>query len=404
MEIGSTEYFAYLTAAIYWALILCWAIILVFYWREYRRVKRLSPMIGTLLVVIFIDGARTLVESLYFGTWYTARTHLIPYSLWTLLSEPQYVILPKALTLIAALIILAVIVRRWFDDLEAEVTHRREVDALYAGLTRAHAELQASQQAQRELTEMIVHDMRTPLTSVISGLQTVAMLDESEGETRQILLQSAREGGQRLLRMVNDLLDINRLEAREMPLAPEEFAAVDAARAALATVESLAAEKELQLAIASADEDLRVRADPEITRRVLVNLLGNAVKFAPAGGSVTLTVAPAGGDAAEFSVADTGPGIAAEHLERIFDKFYQVEARTHGSRIPSTGLGLTFCRLAVEAHGGRIGVESTPGQGSRFWFTLPASRTPLPVENGAAAPNLPPAPVTSDHRQRSPAA
>src|SRR5262245_37043266 len=173
MEIGSPSYFTYLTTAMYWSLILCWSIILVFYWREYRRVKGLSPMIATLLVVIFIDGARTLVESIYFGTWYTARTQLVPAYLWNLLVEPQYVALVKALNLIAALIILAVIVRRWFNDLETEVRRQRRTDELYADLKHAHAELQSAQQTQQEMTEMIVHDMRTPLTSVISGLRTV---------------------------------------------------------------------------------------------------------------------------------------------------------------------------------------------------------------------------------------
>jgi signal transduction histidine kinase len=370
MEIGSPSYFTYLTAAMYWSLILCWSIIIVFYWREYRRLRSLSPMIGTLLVVIFIDGARTLVESVYFGTWYTARTQLIPGYLWNLLAEPQYIALPKALNLIAALIIIAFILRRWFSDMEAEVRRQRRTDELYAELKQAHAELQSAQQAQQELTGMIVHDMRTPLTNVISGLGTVALMDGAPPEVRRELLRGAQDGAERLLGMVNDLLDINRLESGEMPLTREEFAAADVMREAAGAVAALAAEKRLTLRVEPAPADLCPYADRETARRVLVNLLGNAVKFTPGGGEVRLT-AEARDGMVEFAVADTGEGIPTEHRERVFDKFYQVTSHAAGRQM-SSGLGLAFCRLAVEAHGGRIGVESDVGRGSRFWFTLPA--------------------------------
>lgn len=398
MEIGSPSYFTYLTAAMYWSLILCWSIILVFYWREYRRLKALSPMIGTLLVVIFIDGARTLVESIYFGTWYTARTQLIPVYLWTLLSEPQYVALPKAFTLIAALIIIAFILRRWFHDMEAEMRRQRRTDELYADLQGAHAELQSAQQVQQELTEMIVHDMRTPLTNVISGLRTVAMLHDAPPELRDELLVGAREGAERLLRMVNDLLDVNRLEAGEMPLTWEQFPATDVMREAAGTVAALAAEKRLTLTVAPAPAGLQVRADRETTRRVLVNLLGNALKFTSGGGKVTLTAAARDG-VVELAVTDTGEGIPPEHQARVFEKFYQVAAPAAGVRL-SSGLGLTFCRLAVEAHGGRIGVESEVGRGSRFWFTLPQAATQAAASDDrdgvgrAAVPSVAPASLT----------
>lgn len=402
MEIGSPNYFTYLTAAIYWSLILCWSIILVFYWREYRRVKPLSPIIATLLVVIFIDGARTLVESVYFGTWYTARTRLIPYYLWELLAEPQYVILPKALNLIAALIILAVIVRRWFGDLEAEMKRRQRVDQLYTELREAHTALQTAQRAQRELSEMIVHDMRTPLTNILSGLQTVATLGDEDRTLHKALLEGAQEGAQRLLRMVNDLLDVTRLETGQLPLNPEAVSTEEILHEAVTTVEALVAEKELQMTIAPAEAGLRAFADREITRRVLVNLVSNAIKFTPPGGTILLAATPRE-DVLEFSVTDTGPGIPREHQERIFDKFYQVESRARGDRLPSSGLGLTFCRLAVEAHGGRIGVESEPGRGSRFWFTLPIARAQEPTWEAAATPESPSSSprLSSDPRTRS---
>jgi signal transduction histidine kinase len=118
-----------------------------------------------------------------------------------------------------------------------------------------------------------------------------------------------------------------------------------------------------------------VLADRDIVRRVLVNLLGNALKFTPEGGSITVGAEPQQGPGETVCVwvRDTGPGIAPEHQGRIFDKFYQVRPGATAGGVASTGLGLSFCRMAVEAHGGRIGVDSEPGQGSRFWFTLPAA-------------------------------
>src|SRR5262245_45699442 len=127
MLIGSPGYYAYLTAALYWSLILCWSLILGFYLREYRRLRGMSPMIATLLIFIFIDGARTLIESIYFGTGYTARAHLLPDYLWPMLMESQFVLLPKALTLIAALVIMMVMVRRWFGNMEEELERKRRL-------------------------------------------------------------------------------------------------------------------------------------------------------------------------------------------------------------------------------------------------------------------------------------
>ena len=109
--------------------------------------------------------------------------------------------------------------------------------------------------------------------------------------------------------------------------------------------------------------------DPEVIGRIVANLLGNALKFTPASGEVRVSAVPSANEV-KINVADTGPGIPAEYRERIFEKFGQVEGQKEGKK-HSTGLGLTFCKLAAEAHGGKIGVDSEVGHGSTFWFTLP---------------------------------
>lgn len=127
---NTEAYMGYLTAFIYWLLVLCWGWITLFYCREYRRMKSLSPLFLTLLIVLFIDAARTLLESTYFGIWYTARTHLLPYRWFDLLSQPQLVILPKTLNLFAAFLVIVLLQRRWFPNMAAEIERQREVERL----------------------------------------------------------------------------------------------------------------------------------------------------------------------------------------------------------------------------------------------------------------------------------
>src|SRR5205807_3942010 len=164
---------------------------------------------------------------------------------------------------------------------------------------------------------------------------------------------------------------------------------MDSARSQVAF---LAQSRELVLVCDVAPELPDLEGDVDILRRTLVNLLGNSIKFTPAGGTLTLSVALADdGHAMLFSVADTGEGIPDEALDRIFDKFGQVESRKGGRKM-STGLGLTFCKLAVGAHGGRIWVESDLGQGSSFFFTVP-------VQPFETILSVPPSEAVCEHLQ-----
>jgi PAS domain S-box-containing protein len=243
-----------------------------------------------------------------------------------------------------------------------DITRRKEVEELYQ-------QLRGLDRLKNDLTHMIIHDLRTPLTSLLGGLQTMEMLGELNEDQREMLGLSIG-GGQTLLAMINDLLDISKLEDGSLKIDCVDLLAPVVADRALGLVAARASARELSLG-REIDPGLSIYADADKLVRTLVNLLGNAIKFTPAGGAVTLAVSREPGEnAALFQVRDTGEGIPREAFQRIFEKFGQVESRKAGRKM-STGLGLTFCKMVAEAHGGRIWVDSELGKGSTFSFTLP---------------------------------
>ena len=262
-------------------------------------------------------------------------------------------------------------------SLEKKRAHDREMQ-LYEQLEQNFKRLQELERQRDDLNHMIIHDLRTPLTSVIAGMQTLEVLgelNEGQNEAKGIAVM----GAETLLGMVNDLLDVEKLELGSMQIEYTELSAAELLASAVSQVASLAESKPIKLVQTFADGLPTLQGDESKLRRTIVNLLGNAIKFTPAGGTVIVgaryqpLVPPSLQTSILFSVSDTGEGIPAEAFERIFEKFGQVETRKAGRKM-STGLGLTFCKLAVEAHGGQIEVESVPGKGSTFSFTIPLSR------------------------------
>jgi signal transduction histidine kinase len=241
---------------------------------------------------------------------------------------------------------------------------------LYESLRRQHARLQELEKLREDLTHMIVHDLRAPLTGILSSLQTVeggllGPVAPEVAELNRLALRSSRT----LLDLVNDLLDIGKLESGKMRLQRAAVAPARLIAEAVPQVEPLVRERRLRLSVEASPELTAVDVDTDLAVRVLVNLLGNAIKFTAQEGEIEVT-ARRDGEFVAFSVRDTGEGIPREYQNSIFEKFGQVETSKSGRRL-STGLGLTFCKMAVEAHGGRIQVASEPGVGSTFTFTLP---------------------------------
>jgi len=236
-------------------------------------------------------------------------------------------------------------------------------------LEQAIGDLKRAETLRDNLSQMLVHDLRTPLTTLIGPLQllesqTLGPLDPIQKEVVSMSAQS----GERLLNMVNGLLDISKLEAGELKLRRTTFPVSEVFAGAYR--EAKREDDTSTAPIETQPTDLQLHADHDLIERVLINLLGNALRFTPREGRISLRAVSLP-NAVRVEVADTGEGIPTDHLQRIFDKFGQVESRENGHKV-STGLGLTFCKLAIEAHGGTIGVRSEVGRGSTFWFELPA--------------------------------
>jgi signal transduction histidine kinase len=225
-------------------------------------------------------------------------------------------------------------------------------------------------QARELITETLVHDLRAPAGSVAASLTIIK--DYLPFENDSIAVQSlgiAERSIQRVLNLINSLLDIARLDSDSVQL---ERTWVSLPRLAADLVDELAPvanEDSIVLTSQAQPGVPGVYADQGLLARTLANLVDNALKFTPQGGQVVVRIRVPEEGWLQVEVQDSGVGIPAEYQKKIFERFSQVPGQV--SRRRGSGLGLTFCRLAVEAHGGRIWVESQPGEGSTFLFTLP---------------------------------
>jgi len=243
---------------------------------------------------------------------------------------------------------------------------------LFKELEAKSLELQKASQHKSEFLANMSHELRTPLNAII-GFSEV-LLERMFGEVNEKqteYLQDILASGQHLLSLINDILDLSKIEAGRMELELTEFHLPTAIENALMLVRERAGRRSLTLQTNIDDRLGEIQADERKVRQVVLNLLSNAIKFTPEGGRIEVAAVPKDGFV-EVSVSDTGIGIAPEDQEKVFEEFRQVG--TAAKKIEGTGLGLTLCRKFVELHGGKIWVKSELGQGSTFTFTIPMRR------------------------------
>ena len=248
------------------------------------------------------------------------------------------------------------------EELSARVRTQLELRRQRRELEESCERLRELERLRDNLAHMIIHDLRSPILGLQLSLEYLSKSLAGADTAVVELLARGKGWASRLSQMTAQLLDLSRLEAGQMPLVRR---LEDVARPANAAIESVAAITPKQRVTLSGS--VTAFYDADIVRRMVENLLINAMKFSPEGSEIKITITREG-DMARVAVADQGPGIPPQHQQRIFEKFAQVDA---DSKRSGSGIGLAFCKLAAEAHGGQIGVISRPGQGSEFWFTLP---------------------------------
>ena len=263
-----------------------------------------------------------------------------------------------------------------------DVPNRDEIGALAANvnrmndeLRRLYGELETASRHKSDFLATMSHELRTPLNAIIGFSEVLQEQMFGELNERQIAyVNDVLEAGKHLLSLINDVLDLAKIEAGKMELELSQVAIPDLLRSAVSMHSERADRAGIALNLNTKPDEIAITADERRVRQIVFNLLSNAVKFTPALGRIDVS-ARLDDEQVEIAVADTGPGIAAGDLESIFEEFEQT---SEGKQIEGTGLGLPLSRKLVELHGGRLWAESTPGKGSTFHFTLPVRQETTP--------------------------
>jgi signal transduction histidine kinase len=241
------------------------------------------------------------------------------------------------------------------------VQQKEEIETQAEELKTTNEKLLELDEFKQGMTSMIVHDLKNPLNAIINAPKSISYEDQ---------ITSTKQSGKQMLNMVLNMLDVYKYEETKMELDKLDYSIHTLSQNAINEVAYLAERKNIEIKH-NITPKLSVNADKGIIKRVFVNLLTNAIKYTPNNGEIIINgeYQEANSDKLMISVRDTGIGISQDKIHKVFDKFGQVLAKKSGS-VRSTGLGLTFCKIAVEAHGGQISVESECGVGTKFWFTL----------------------------------
>jgi signal transduction histidine kinase len=259
----------------------------------------------------------------------------------------------------------------------------QEIQEKSRQLETVNERLKELDRLKSDFVSNVSHELRTPLTAIKGAVDL--LLREVPGrlnESQTHYLTRVRSNTQHLAGLINDLLDLAKIEEGKVELKEVRVSVGGLVHEVLETVKPMAAEKPVLLEVKVSEPSVLVWADRDKVTQVLMNLVGNAIKFTPPQGRVTVSASKDNAEWAQVSINDSGPGISAEECQKIFQKFYQV-SEDGGPKPKGTGLGLAISKALVELHGGKIWVESEPGRGSTFSFTLPVSgsqhlASPLP--------------------------
>lgn len=227
---------------------------------------------------------------------------------------------------------------------------------------------------QNDFMAHVTHELRSPLTAIKASLGTIFEDDNKVSPSQQQILSIANRNIERLARLINDLLDCAKIGAGKMTVNAISIDPYPVLHDAVLSLQSWAGSKGIQLTDAELPKTLpKILADADRLTQILINLIGNSIKFTPQGGKISIKAAPAGSVFLRVMISDTGPGMSKLAQERLFERFYQLQQKEKLDQ-PGTGLGLYITKNLVELHRGQIGVESEEGKGSTFFFTIPLAQ------------------------------
>jgi len=257
------------------------------------------------------------------------------------------------------------------------------------GILDIHNDISATKDAEQRVSEfysVVSHELRTPLTSLkgVFSILTGGRAGDLSERAKSLVIMGSGET-ERLIRLINNILDMKKIEAGKLELFLETLEPKKIIEGTVAAVASFAAQYKVELAVEIHQNDL-IKGDRDRLTQVLTNLISNAVKFSDEGQTVTVLVARKD-DFMRFSVIDRGPGISPRNLPKLFRMFQQVKSENHARG--GTGLGLAICKSMVEQHGGKIGIDTEEGKGSTFWFEIPCAITPTNEPEKIASLKMP---------------
>jgi two-component system, sensor histidine kinase and response regulator len=257
-------------------------------------------------------------------------------------------------------------------ELKLKIKNFLKTKFLYDKVEKSYREIKTLDELKDSLTSFIVHDLRSPLTSIKGYLDLLSMSNNLE-EQDLADVENAKQSVKMMIGMISNLLDMAKMENNEMEINAEDCELEEIVSSAIRVMAPMLNEKAIHLFNKTNETNARVKVQRDLIERMVQNLLSNAIRYTPEQGNILIeSELDEKSKLVVASVSDSGYGIPKEHQQKIFDKFATVEAKEKRIR-GSTGLGLTFCKLAVELHGGKIWVEDRNGGGSIFRFTLPLS-------------------------------
>lgn len=386
----ATHFFQYVTPVIYWLLIIIWAYIFVFYLTKIKALSNSDKLLRLLLIILAIDAFRSLFESIYFGAWFTSLSGIIPIGIYNMLTQPQNVFVPKIINLIAAIIILVLLVKKWINT---EIAQKKETSDLLTKqnfelieknqklqLAKIHAE--ESDRLKSSFLANMSHEIRTPMNGII-GFSNLLKEPDLTTEEHHKYISIIEKSGLRMLNIIDDIVNISKIEAGLMELNIQSINLNEHINYIYTFFEHEVKSKGLKFEskMSLSGEEAFLKTDHEKLLAVLINLVKNALKFTRSG-SIEFGYTH-DDNHIYFYVKDTGIGIPKEKHNLVFERFVQADLN---NKMPNegTGLGLAISKAYIELLGGKITLKSnseneSSNSGSTFSFNIP--RTHATIEN-----------------------